>query len=80
MQLTTLIQYILPHHLLSRLIGKLADSKCVWLKNFLIRCFIKHYKIDMSTAVETNPHNYPNFNALFTRALRRDARHCFEQR
>lgn len=69
-----LLKYFLPHHLLSRLLGKLAKSECVWLKNLLISAFIRHYKIDMELALETDPHKYANFNSIFTRALRADAR------
>jgi phosphatidylserine decarboxylase len=61
-------------HLLSRLIGKIANSQIKWLKNFLINLAIKHYKIDMSLAVEPNPENYSCFNAFFTRALKPEVR------
>lgn len=74
MQIKTSFQYFLPQHLLSRLIGKLAKSERVWLKNFLIDRFIKYYQIDMDTAIETAPHKYPNFNSLFTRALKPNTR------
>lgn len=40
----------------------------------LLRWFIRHYRLDMSEAMEPEPATYSSFNALFTRALRPDAR------
>ncbi|PTL92682.1 phosphatidylserine decarboxylase [Halomonas litopenaei] len=73
-KLFSLIQYPIPHHLLSRLVGLLADCRIGWLKNLLIRAFIKRFKVDMSQAVESDPRVYPSFNAFFTRALAAGAR------
>ena len=69
-----ILQYLLPQHLLSRLVGKLAECRLPWLKNLLIRRFITQYKVDMSEAVESAPEAYVNFNAFFTRALKDGAR------
>lgn len=69
-----ILQHLLPQHLLSRLVGRVAECKAPWLKNLLITRFIKHYKVDMSEAAEPDPAHYSNFNAFFTRALREDAR------
>ena len=45
------LQTILPQHLLSRLVGKLAQLELpVWLKNFLIRTFMARYDIDLTEA------------------------------
>ncbi|TFH85881.1 phosphatidylserine decarboxylase [Billgrantia azerbaijanica] len=73
-RLFSLIQYPLPHHLLSRLVGWLADCRLPWLKNALIRAFIRQFRVDMSQALEPDPTAYPTFNAFFTRALTADAR------
>jgi len=73
-KLLTLPQYLVPHHLLSRLIGLAAESKNTTLKNTLIENFIKIYNVNMSEAVEENPRAYPNFNAFFTRAIKPEAR------
>jgi len=67
-------QYLLPQRLVSRLAGRLADSRAPWLKNLLIRAFIARYDVDMSEAEEPGPAGYPSFNAFFTRALRPGAR------
>ena len=69
-----ILQYLLPQHLLSRLVGKLAECRLPWLKNLLIRRFIAQYNVDMSEAVDSTPEAYANFNAFFTRALKDDAR------
>lgn len=69
------LQAILPQHLLSRVIGKLAGvSKPVWLKNALVRAFMHRYDIDLSVAECDDAAAFPDFNAFFTRALRDDAR------
>lgn len=68
------LQYLLPHHLLCRLVYALSRSQRVWLKNALIRAFVRHYRPQMSDALEPEPMRYPSFNALFTRALRPGAR------
>lgn len=69
-----IIQYLLPQHLLSRLVGRLAESRTPWLKDFIIRLFIRQYKVDMSEAEASSERDYANFNAFFTRALKQGAR------
>ncbi|WP_108445863.1 archaetidylserine decarboxylase [Halomonas denitrificans] len=73
-RLFALIQYPLPHHLLSRLVGRLADCRVPWLKNALIRAFIRQFEVDMDEAAESDPTAYATFNDFFTRALEEDAR------
>jgi phosphatidylserine decarboxylase len=73
-RLFALIQYPLPHHLLSRLAGWLADCRLPWLKNALIRAFIRQFRVDMDEAAEPDPTAYATFNDFFTRALEEDAR------
>ncbi|EWH00760.1 archaetidylserine decarboxylase [Halomonas sp. BC04] len=73
-KLFALIQYPIPHHLLSRLVGKFAECRQPWLKNALIRAFIKRFKVDMHEALEPDPTAYATFNDFFTRALKPDAR------
>ncbi|RLV58538.1 phosphatidylserine decarboxylase [Parashewanella curva] len=64
------IQYMLPKHFLSRLVGKLAAAQLGKLTAFFIKWFIKQYKIDMSEAKESNPEAYKTFNLFFTRELK----------
>lgn len=68
------LQYILPHHRLSRWIGCLARCEQPWFKNALIRWFIKRYQVDMAQAENDNPLAYRHFNDFFTRALKPGAR------
>lgn len=69
-----LFQQLVPQHLLSRLVGRIADCETAWVKNLFISFFCKNYPINMSEALEENPKAYPSFNAFFTRALKPDAR------
>jgi len=69
-----LFQQVVPQHLLSRLVGYLAECQQPWLKNWLIQRFINHFNVDMSEAAESQPQAYANFNAFFTRALKEGAR------
>jgi len=65
-----LFQHLVPQHLLSRLVGKLAECRTAWLKNLLIRRFISHYGVNMTEALQENAEDYPCFNAFFTRPLK----------
>ena len=71
-------QYCLPQHALSRFIGRLMNTRQVWLKNALITWFVKRYGVDMSQAAEKNPLAYPTFNEFFIRHLKPDARPIIE--
>lgn len=73
-KLFSLIQYPIPHHLLSRLVGHLADCRLTWLKNLLIKTFIRVFRVDMREAADPDPTAYPTFNDFFTRLLKEDAR------
>jgi len=71
----TALQAILPQHLLSRLVGKFAQlERPVWLKNLLIRSFMKRYDIDLTEATCSSGEDFPHFNAFFTRSLREGTR------
>lgn len=65
-----ILQFLLPKHLLSRLVAHLAESKIGWLKNILIRLAIDVFGINMSEAISENPEDYASFNDFFTRELR----------
>ncbi len=64
------MQYLLPQHTLSRLVGCAARSTWRSWKNFLIRSFLRRFPVRMDEAIEPEPFAYPSFNAFFTRALR----------
>jgi len=69
-QAFVLLQYIVPQHLLSRLLGALARCRIQAVKNFLIRHFIDRFGVDMGEASAAEAAAYPHFNAFFTRELR----------
>jgi phosphatidylserine decarboxylase len=68
------LQYLLPHHLLCRLVYALTRSRSRWFKDLLIGAFMRGYRPEMADAAEPQPLNYESFNAFFTRALRPGAR------
>lgn len=67
-------QYLLPQHLLSRCVGRLAASETPWLKNIFINWFARRYNVDMNEAINSDLASYASFNAFFTRALRNGVR------
>ncbi|KFZ36015.1 phosphatidylserine decarboxylase [Shewanella mangrovi] len=69
-KLKIVLQYLLPKHLLSRLVGKLAAAELGGLTTWTISKFIKQYNVDMSEAAASNADDYNTFNAFFTRALK----------
>lgn len=73
-KLNIALQYLLPKHALSRLVGKLAQAKAGAITTAIIKWFIKRYQIDMSEAEQSNPAAYTSFNAFFTRALKAGVR------
>jgi len=72
--LFVLLQYFIPKHLLSRLVGFAANSRWAWLKNLMINQFIKYYKVDMSIAVKSQAADYATFNDFFIRKLKFNVR------
>lgn len=74
MTFNVLLQYILPHRALSRVVYWATRWTFAPWKNFLIGQIVRRYQVDMSQAVQTDPLAYQHFNAFFTRKLRPDAR------
>lgn len=64
------LQYLVPHHLLTQLMGVLADSQLPWLKNFMIKRFIKRYPVNVNEALIDHPRLYTSFNQFFIRQLK----------
>src|SRR5699024_9823828 len=67
-------QYLLPHHGISRLMGRFARSETPWIKDPFIKWFQKRFDISLAEAEIESPTDYPTFNAFFTRALKEGAR------
>ncbi len=63
------LQYVVPQHILSRLVGMLAENETPWLKNFLIENFIRQFRVNMNEAAQPDYKLYHNFNSFFTREL-----------
>lgn len=70
----SLLQHVLPHHLISRFVGGCAALRWGPAKNLLIGSFMRGYRPDLGDAEITDPFAYPSFNQFFTRALRPGAR------
>ncbi len=68
------LQRMLPARLLARLVYRATRSRRPWLKDLLIRGFVRLYAVDISEAGAPVPAGYASFNAFFTRTLRPGAR------
>jgi phosphatidylserine decarboxylase len=66
---SALAQALLPHHLIARCVHWLARRKTPWLKNALIRAFIRAFDVDLRESIIREPADFVSFNAFFTRAL-----------
>ena len=65
---------LLPHHAVSRAVGNLATLQQTHLKNTAIQYFIRHYGVDMESALQSDPRAYLSFNDFFTRHLKPEIR------
>jgi len=74
MRVAVLLQYLLPHRLLSRIVY--WATRWTWRpwKNWLIATVVRNYRVDMSEAEQSDPFAFASFNAFFTRALKSGAR------
>jgi phosphatidylserine decarboxylase len=68
------LQRLVPQHGLSRLGSTLAEATTPWLKNALIKQFIRTYNVNLDEAASSSLDDYPNFNDFFTRALKEGLR------
>jgi phosphatidylserine decarboxylase len=70
-----LLQELLPQHLLSRGMHRLARSTRPLVRDAAIRLLLRAFpQIDLAEAAEPDPYRYPSFNAFFTRPLRTGVR------
>jgi phosphatidylserine decarboxylase len=74
MTFAVLLQYMLPHRALSRVVY--WATRWTWRpwKNFLIGQIVSRYKVGMAEAAQPDPFAYQHFNAFFTRKLKANAR------
>lgn len=68
------LQYVLPKRLVGRVTYRLTRSRIRWLKNGLIRGFLRLFPVDVGEMDAADPCDYPSFNAFFTRGLAPGAR------
>ncbi|WP_257297086.1 archaetidylserine decarboxylase [Endozoicomonas sp. YOMI1] len=68
------VQYVLPHHLISRAVYYFVECQIPWFKNGLIRWAIDHYHVNMNEAKREEAEEYLHFNDFFTRSLKSGAR------
>ena len=74
MTFNVLLQYLLPHRALSRVVYWATRWTFAPWKNWLISTIVRNYKVNMAEAVQPDMLAYQHFNAFFTRKLRPDAR------
>ncbi len=76
--LKALPQYLMPGHLVSRLIHRFTRIRNPRIKNPFTRWFIRHFDINVDEAIESEPSAYEHFNAFFTRELKPGVRPIVE--
>lgn len=64
------LQYWIPQHALTRLMGMLASAKAGSLTTAVIRWFIKQYNVKMDEAQHSDPKHFATFNEFFVRELK----------
>jgi phosphatidylserine decarboxylase len=73
-RLNIYLQFLLPHHAISRVVLAFTRIRFRPIKNLLIGLFMRGFKPDMTDAEVTDPFAFEHFNAFFTRALRAGCR------
>jgi phosphatidylserine decarboxylase len=68
------LQYMLPQHVVSRVVLAATRVRIPWFKNLLTRGFLRLFSVDMAEAAQTDPFQYGSFNEFFTRSLRAETR------
>ena len=59
------LQRVLPQHLISRALGRLAAAEAPWVRGPLIRAFARTYGVDMAEAERADLGGYASFNDFF---------------
>jgi len=72
--LLSLWQYPIPQHLVSRLMGVVANSTTPAIRDPFLNWFAARYGVDMSEAQQEDLRAYHSFNEFFTRPLKPGAR------
>ena len=69
-----LLQYIIPHHALTRIVRGLAHCRWHWWKTWAIKYYIRRFQIDLTAAQLENIEDYPDVNSFFIRRLKSELR------
>ena len=64
----------IPHLILTKLMGWLANSRNKIIKNLLINSFIRLYKPKLEESLISDINDFPTYNSFFTRKLKREVR------
>lgn len=73
-RLFIVFQYLVPQHLLTRLIWRIARIRHTATKNFLITKFVAMYEVDLDDVLLRVPEDFATFNDFFIRELNDTAR------
>ena len=73
-RLFVFLQKVLPKHLLTLIVYRLARVRITWIKNLLIRRFVDYYSVNLEEVSLRVPDEFESFNAFFVRELLNDAR------
>ncbi len=72
--LKALPQYLMPGHLVSRLIYAFTRIRTPAIRERFTLWFVKQFQVNLDEAVESDPLAYEHFNAFFTRPLKPEVR------
>jgi len=72
--LFVMLQYVIPQHALSRLVGWFASTEIGFIKDTFITKFAKKYQVNMDEALVEDLSSFASFNDFFTRELKDGAR------
>jgi phosphatidylserine decarboxylase len=67
--LFVILQYVLPKHLLTALVYRVARIRRPGIKNFLIRAFVRAFDVDVDEVLKPVPDGFKTFNEFFIREL-----------
>lgn len=73
-RLLSLWQYPIPQHVISRLMGLIANSENPAIRDRFLNWFANRYGVNMAEAANPDLASYRTFNEFFTRPLRAGAR------
>lgn len=68
-RLFVLFQRVVPQHIITAIVFRLARIRNVAIKNFLIRQFVRAYKVNVEEVRMNVPDGFVDFNDFFTREL-----------